>query len=311
MAIAVIEYFLVNYGSTIGVYTGNTAANNKFTENNTMPVFDPDFEIYADITAKALAAQHKDNPQILGIMSDNELPYDLNMLVDYLNLNPNNPVNAYSYATAWKWVCDYTGKANPSLSDITPAMKADFVEFVYDRYYYVVSTALKKYMPNKLYLGSRYCFSNYKNKPAMAAAGRYCDVVSINYYYAWTPDSLMMADWYEWSGKPVLITEWYAMAYDSGLPNEGGAGWKVETQKERGRFYHNYLLKLMQNKNCVGFHWFMYQDNDASGALASDPHSSNKGIVSGMFEPWTDLTNEAKKINRQAYQLIDYFDTRK
>ena len=144
----------------------------------------------------------------------------------------------------------------------------------------------------------------------MAAAGRYCDAVSINYYYAWTPNSFLMADWYEWSKKPVMITEWYAMAYDSGLPNEGGAGWKVETQKERGRFYQNYALKMLENKNCVGFHWFLYQDNDASTNQKTDPHSSNKGIVNGNFELWTDLTDEATKINRQVYELIDYFDRR-
>ena len=308
MGISVYDAFLVNYASTIGVYTGNTASNNKFTENNTMPVFDPDFVKFADDAAKALALQYKDNPRIMGFMSDNELPHDTDMLIGYLNLNPENPVNAYSYAMAWTWLCDYTGKENPKIDDVTEAMKADFIEFVYDRYYYIVKSALQKHIPEKLYLGSRYCFNNYKNKPAMAAAGRYCDVVSINYYYAWTPNSFLMADWYEWSKKPVMITEWYAMAYDSGLPNEGGAGWKVETQKERGRFYHNYTLKMFQNKNCVGFHWFTYQDNDSSTTLASDPHSSNKGFVNGEFEPWKGLADEVVKINRQVYDLIDYFD---
>ena len=33
-------------------------------------------------------------------------------------------------------------------------------------------------------------------------------------------------------------------------------------------------------------------------------------ILNGDFELWTDLTDEATKVNRQVYELIDYFDRR-
>ena len=36
------------------------------------------------------------------------------------------------------------------------------------------------------------------------------------------------------SGKPILVTEWYAKGMDSGMANQGGAGWVVKTQRDRG-----------------------------------------------------------------------------
>lgn len=145
----------------------------------------------------------------------------------------------------------------------------------------------------------------------MTAAGRYCDVVTINYYGAWTPESGLMAQWSSWTGRPFIITEWYAMAYDSGLACTTGAGFRVATQADRGKFYQNYALKLLQTKNCVGFHWFKYLDNDpeATNRDASNI-DGNKGIVNISFQPYTELTNRMRTVNINAYKLIEYFDGR-
>jgi len=80
--------------------------------------------------------------------------------------------------------------------------------------------------------------------------------------------------------KPFLVTEFYAKGEDSGMPNHTGAGWLVHTQDDRGLFYENFVLALLESRACVGWQWFKYQDNDPD-----DPHAeasnrdSNKGIV--------------------------------
>jgi len=60
------------------------------------------------------------------------------------------------------------------------------------------------------------------------------------------------------SGRPVVVTEWYAKGMDSGMANTTGAGWLVRTQADRGWFYQNFVLALMESKVCVGWHWFKY-----------------------------------------------------
>jgi hypothetical protein len=135
------------------------------------------------------------------------------------------------------------------------------------------------------------------------------DVVSVNYYNAWTPDPARLTSWAAAAGKPVLITEWYAKGVDSGLGNTSGAGWLVKTQRDRGLFYQNFTLGLLESRVCVGWHWFKYADNDPTDKK-TDPSNrdSNKGIVSNRYVPYQPLLDAMKDVNRRSFGLIEYFD---
>ena len=303
-----IIYFITRYAELMGE-TAAQAGHAGFANNNAMPVFDPDWEDFCDSFAESETAEWKDSPYILGWISDNELPVEDDMLDRYLTLDYTDPVNAYSYATAWEWFRTKTGKEEPSMLDVTAELRDEWREFVYDRYYSVISAALKKHDPNHMYLGSRYMGRGYRSAGMLRAAGRYCDVVTINYYNAWTPDSILMNNWLEWSGKPVIITEWYAKGADSGMGNQSGAGWFVKTQSDRGRFYQNFAIGLMMSKACVGFHWFTYRDNDAASKINDASNTdSNKGVVDLNLKPYTGLVNDMAKINSRIYGIVDYLD---
>ena len=160
-----------------------------------------------------------------------------------------------------------------------------------------------------MYLGARF-YSSEKNYPLfMEAAGKYCDVISNNYYGKWTPDSADMSNWTRWSDRPFIITEYYTKGEDSGMPNLSGAGWIVRTQRDRGLFYQNYNLALLESKNCVGWHYFKYQDNDPT-ATGVDPSNvdANKGIVNNYYELWTPMVALMKELNTSVYSIIRYFD---
>jgi hypothetical protein len=162
-----------------------------------------------------------------------------------------------------------------------------------------------------MYIGARF-YSSEKNYPEfMRTAGNYVDIISNNYYGKWTPDSADMENWSAWSGKPFIITEYYTKGEDSGMPNQSGAGWIVKTQHDRGLFYQNYNLALLESKNCVGWHYFKYQDNDPTAA-GVDPSNtdSNKGIVNNYYEVWTPMTELMKELNTQVYSIIEYFDNK-
>ena len=83
--------------------------------------------------------------------------------------------------------------------------------------------------------------------------------------------------WAGQTGKPVLITEWYAKGADSGMANTGGAGWLVRTQQERGIFYQHFALGLLQSRDCVGWHWFRYADNDPNDKTV-DPSNRSRNF---------------------------------
>ncbi len=178
-----------------------------------------------------------------------------------------------------------------------------------DRYFRIVSRAIKKNDPNHLLLGSRFHGPVPGLPEVFRAAGPYLDAVSVNLYHVWTPE-LGPARHVGARVRhgPILITEWYAKGMDSGMGNTTGAGWVVKTQADRGRFYQNFVLALLQSKACVGWHWFKYIDNDPN-ARNVDPSNvdANKGVVSNRYTPYEPLLDAMKELNERTYSLVDYF----
>jgi hypothetical protein len=85
----------------------------------------------------------------------------------------------------------------------------------------------------------------------------------------------------------------------------------VRTQTDRGRFYENFVLALLESQVCVGWHWFKYADNDPADAKADPSNTdSNKGIVSNRYEPYAPLVTSMERINTRVYALAEYFDAK-
>ncbi|MCX5649408.1 MAG: hypothetical protein NTX40_09995 [Planctomycetota bacterium] len=265
--------------------------------NDCILVFEPEFETFCNERARKMIAPLKDDPYLLGHFSDNELPFPSDAIERFLRLDAADP----NRRAAQAWLDARAGAKDPNA----------FLEYLVETYYRIVSRAIRQADPNHLFLGSRLHGSDLGREPVFRAAGKFADVLSVNYYGAWTPDNRRMADWVRWSGKPFLITEWYAKGMDSGLPNNSGAGWTVRTQADRGQFYQNFTLGLLAQSGCVGWHWFKYMDNDPTNTHA-DPSNrdSNKGIVSSTYEPYPDLLKMMRELNQQAYPLMDFFDAR-
>ena len=269
-------------------------------------VFDPEFASFCDDYAKRLVAT-KDDPWLLGHFSDNELPLYTKTLDNFLKLPPEDS----GRKAVDQWLKERRA-LHPDESGITDEMRQDFLGLVTERYLQITTAAIRKYDPHHLCLGPRFDFQALQSPTVFAAAGRHLDVVAVNYYHAWSPDPVRTSDWVKWSGKPFLVTEWYAKGMDSGFANTTGAGWVVKTQADRGRFYQNFTLGLIESGGCVGWHWFKYRDNDPNDKKA-DPSNldSNKGIVNLRLEPYAPLLQAMQELNRQVYALAAYFDARK
>ncbi len=266
-------------------------------------VFDPEFEKFCDGYARQLA-KTKDDPWLLGHFSDNEMPFKADEIINYLELPDNDP----GHVAALKWLQSRHG-AQATVKDVTEQDKEDFLAYVADRYFHIVSAAIKRYDPNHLFLGSRFHGGELNWPQVFKAAGPYVDVMAVNYYRTWTPSQEKLAMWSQASGRPILITEWYVKGEDSGMPNFSGAGWIVKSQHDRGLFYQNFVLGLLESKVCVGWHWFKYSDNDPSEPN-TDPSNrdANKGIVTYRYEPYSALLEEMKPVNERVYTIADYFD---
>jgi len=267
-------------------------------------IFDPEFVAFCDEHAAQLDAG-RDDPWLLGHFSDNEMPWSRKLLENYLELPESDP----GHRAAKAWLAERR-KGRPG-GKIGDADRSAFLEHALDTYLGIVAAAIRKHDPNHLFLGVRLHEPVFDLPEVYRAAGRHCDIVSVNYYRAWTPDRDQMAMWAREARKPFMVTEHYAKGADSGMGNTGGAGWLVKTQQDRGRFYQNFALGLLDSRNCVGWHWHRYADNDPDDKKV-DPSNrdSNKGIVSARYEPWTPLVVEMTAFNNRVYGIVDALDSR-
>jgi len=300
----VVYTLMWNFMSSYGKARGGTFQQPGHIgyPNDCIFVFDPEFEAFCDEYAKQLAAT-RDDPWLLGHFSDNELPFKSDALDRYLALPAGDP--GRKAAQAW-----LATRQNGADAAVTDADRQAFYAVVVDRYLRITTKAIRKYDPNHLCLGARLYGGDLGRPEMFTTAGKYLDVVSVNYYNAWTPDPERMAMWGSSAGKPFIITEWYTKAMDSGMPNTTGAGWIVRTQNDRGLFYQNFALSLLESRMCVGWHWFKYMDNDPDDTT-TDPSNrdSNKGIVSFRYEPYTPLLDQMKRLNQRVYRLVEHLDS--
>ena len=303
------------YGNSIGVKV--SSGGTRLPEADVIPAFDPGFAAYTDDRIKSMVTPYVNNPSVYGWMSDNELADNLNMLDQALNLDTTDHRRAYTYAVAWTFMYLKTGKADVSVADITDELRNEYLAMTYDKYFEVVTTALKKYDPNHMYMGCRFVNNNYKREYIMRVAGYWCDVVTFNYYGAWEGDPTLLKNIGNWLGNtPFVVTEWYTKGMDVSekdplMINKTGAGWVVRNQTERGKFYQNYALMLMECKHCVGFDWFKYWDNDPLDSSADISNiDSNKGVYDNGANEYTELTKYMKELNTQKYNIVKFFDAR-
>ena len=249
----------------------------------TIPVFDKEFPEFCNAYARSLAAT-KDDPWLLGHFSDNELPFRPEALSCYLGLPPTDP----GHRAAVQWL----ESRRKTVGDITAADQLDFLATVADRYYSAVRTAIRRYDPHHLYLGSRLNGRNIND--GTFRGSRAVDVVSINMYHEWSLNEDMVNRCAELSQRPVLNSEWYAMQLAAADVAAGGAGFRVRSQRDRGLFYQNLCLGMLGNPNIVGWHWFKY---------SGDASDQSRGFVDVSFEPHRPMTDLMRELNTRVYTL--------
>lgn len=287
----------LNLMSQFGKKLGLTHPQSGHTgyADDCVPVFEAGFETHCDEICREQLSRLRDDPWLVGVFSDNELPMPGDLL-DRMLKRPGAPQSAAR---------SFLGEK----TEITDELRRAFIEHVFDTYFRITTRAIRSALPNHLCLGSRFHGRALRTQGAGTAAGRWCDAISVNYYNRWTPEKEHLANWHTWSGKPCLITEFYVKAADSGLPNTTGAGWLVKTQADRGAFYQNFTLALLESRSCVGWHWFKYLDNDPSDKKADASNKdSNKGILNLRGEPYKPLLDAMRELNSRVYPLIGQMD---
>ncbi len=195
-----------------------------------------------------------------------------------------------------------------------------FVLTIARQYFKLTTEAVREKDKNHLVLGCRFVWV-LAPKPVVQACGEYCDVVSINYYEAglagnmllWLskigsmriPPDLTFRAFHALTQKPLLITEFGFRGMDSGMPNTFPPPIvlqpTVSTQRDRANKFEECATTWMAQPYFLGYHWFEYMDEPKGGRL--DGENGNYGLVNLEDEPYTELVDRFKAVNRLVWEL--------
>ena len=231
------------YTTQLNILSDFAKTKEKKSANGEMSVlayiFDADFETFVKNKCSKLEAI-KNDPNLLGHFSDNELAFQDNLIKKFASINDKrNP--AYLFLKKW------LNENNVDSLNFTKVQSEQFSAAVGNEYYKIVAVNLKKFDPNHMYIGSRIHAAVKDNTYFLNSMDKYVDIASINYYGFWNLSEKHKKLFSTQLTKPYFITEFYTKGEDSKMGNITGAGWLVKTQNDRGNHYQNFCLHLLKN----------------------------------------------------------------
>ena len=167
----------------------------------------------------------------------------------------------------------------------------------------LIHDTFHKYDTHHMLLGDRWQPQTADNEQLCGIVGKYCDIVSVNYYtYAVDLDYVKRVQ--RWSGsKPIFLSEFHwCSPKDSGLPG----GKDVSSQLERGLAYRNYVERTVALGFVVGIEWFTLLDQARTGRFFEKytGENANCGLFSVTDRPWKAMTDEMAKTNLGIYEVL-------
>jgi hypothetical protein len=302
----------IHTGAASFVVTERQKAGKPFVRRFPDP-FAPEFTAGLDEKLAALAPW-RDDPWLLGVFIDNELPWvegtpAHSAAAAALGLPVSAPIKA-ALLTRLRSTHQSIDAVNAAFGTRFTSWEeagapwkfaasaeaiADLDAFVAEQYFRTCREAMRRHLPGTLYLGCRF---HVYNRPAIRAAGRYCDVVTFN-IYAYHPSERAADELATEMGFPVMIGEFHFGATDRGMFHPGLR--KAENQRDRADKYTAYLTEAAAAPWCVGAHWFQYLDQALTGR--SDGENYNIGFVNATDDAYPELAQAAREFHAGLYPL--------
>ncbi len=195
------------------------------------------------------------------------------------------------------WKTSYKNWEDFLKSDEIPenVSQDDLIEFneeITETYFKKIRDAIKKFAPNKLYMGCRFAGSN---KNVIEIGAKYCDIISYNIYR----DDLKWLKLPDGVDKPIMIGEFHFGSTDRG-PFHPSLIHRAN-QKERAKAYYDYVHSALKHPNVVGTHWHQFSDQAATGRF--DGENFQVGFTDVADNPYPETIEKIREIGYKLYEI--------
>ena len=280
-------------------------------------VYDPIWAKRLDAEVARAAERYRSDPWVIGYFSDNEMAW-LDLIGGGLIDGPADGAaraefvhqmrrfyrdDLAAFNRDWKTTCaDWS-----ALTAITKAQvpregsgleamtvfAADYSE----RYFATVRSTLKRHDPDHIYLGCRFVRTA-PHAVICAAAGRHCDVVSIN-SYALTPSPEQFGAWYRAVGERPLQLGEFNLPLRS--PYMVAPGWPALTAEERSSNWPEFVRRWVDQPWSVGSHFFQLLDMPGTGRPFGDSGNGADSLIDITDTPHPDVVEPMRVIGENIY----------
>jgi len=298
-------------------YTATVNSNSPFIEGSSgywgkfVDPFDPAFPQGIRRSLASKKVQTADDPYCIGYFVDNEISWgEAGSLAKAALASPETQAVKTAFVD---WLCDryetierFNEAWQVDLTSWdalreTPFTTPDnenadkdcdaFYTVICEKYFAEISAAIRETAPQKLYLGCRFAWTN---DLARAAAQKYCDVVSYNFYQKEVGNFRPV----EGIDKPVIIGEFHFGALDRGMFHTGLV--PCPDQAGRAQAYENYVKSALRNPWIVGAHWFQYGDEPTTGRF--DGENYQIGLVDVCDVPYPETIDAVRRVGYSMYE---------
>lgn len=211
-----------------------------------------------------------------------------------------------AFNTAWQMQAPsfdtLTDQGLPVVSQAAFADMEAFTEQFLDTYYRQIADAFHKYDRNHMLIGNRWQPGTANSEVLCRVAGKYLDVVSINYYTEGI-DTNFIRRLYRWTGeKPQMWSEFFFTA-----EKESNVAGRLDlpTQRERGEAYRYYVETAASLGFVVGIEWFTLIDQAVTGRFFEkyNGERQNTGLFNVCDRPYRDALAEMAQAHREIYSV--------
>ena len=281
--------------------------------------FDPKHVARMDeLFAKSVAAA-ADDPLLIGCFLANEQGFeDLPRAVPALNgkhaakrrlveMLKAKYADIAAFNTAWGLkAASFEALADQGLALTTKAAYEDmqaYSELFLDTYYRTIAETFHTYDKHHMLIGNRWQPGTANNETLCRVAGKYMDIISIN-YYASAIDAAFIRRLYGWTGgKPQMWSEFYYTSEKES--NVKGGGHDMATQQGRGLAYRNYVEGAAALGFVVGVEWFTLIDQAVTGRFFENYNGerNNTGLFNVADRPYKPLLAEMARTHAVVYDV--------
>lgn len=310
----------VPYVATVGIYSPKIEGSSGYWGKFSDP-FHPEFKesLRRSLDAPFAKAASED-PFCVGFFVDNEISWgDAGSLaraalaspstqpaklafVDWLRAKYGDDVAALNVAwgtafadwdalVAEPFSAPKADAAEPTAKTVAADCDA-FYSVLCEKYFSEILALMREKAPKKLYLGCRFAWTN---PLAIAAAQKYCDVVSYNFYKTEIGSFRPV----EGVDKPCIVGEFHFGALDRGLFHTGLG--PTESQDARAAAYEKYVRSALLNPWIVGVHWFQYGDQATTGRF--DGENYQIGLVDVCDVPYAETIAAVRRVGYAMYDI--------